>query len=305
MPVAPQPTLEVVEAPPQAPAILKFADVLRFMPRESTMIMGIDLAELSAAPVIGKYRDRMIDSFPDDISQFQQRCGFDFAADLDWLMVGINESGKFLVALRGNFSQNQFEECMTNVPAGETALKISVDGALQVYDDGDGDQTLGFWPSAGVFVFGNNESADLLKVAVDQTESSVRVNELVSAGDMGATFWTVGEPTPAITAGMPVQGMGDFAVAIEVGSTVDLIADLNFDTEDKAKQAESMLQMGMGMAKGQPQMQPFKPIVDKIKISVTGLVVGISLLLTEDDIDLIENALSPMLNFGGPPPPTP
>ena len=272
------------------------ASALAYLPASAKVVIGMNLTSASKAPILAKFKDKLIEQMAGDISEVQKECGMDFTKDISNLTIGMVSKENFVMVLSGNFDQAKVEGCLTAGAKKEgKEFKATDEGKLRIYDTGEKEKMAAYWPSANTAVLTQHKTANLLSdIMSGSSKLGGDVMALTKSTKTTSTFWAVGKPGDLLK-GAPVKGVDSFGATIDAGDTLDIKALINFADENKAKEANGMAGMGLAMAKGQPAVKPFLSIIEKLKMEQDGKAMKIGISLSGADVDLIEKNAGGMM----------
>jgi hypothetical protein len=239
------------------------AALLRYLPRDSSVVLGINWRKARKSEVVRSYDDKIAKGAP-ALAEIKAKCGMDPISDVHSVAIGLgpdpaNDDG-MVIAVSGNFTRASVEDCVR-------AQGGKVEGNR--YDD----EINVYWPSASVIILSKGQSSEQLALAPsasawDNDKLMVLVDEL----DLHACLWIAGLVPGSLAATFTSMGgapWGGYAsVDIETGMSATL--GLEYAEESEAKSAMTMFSMGLDMGKGQPQLSS---LLDSVTIGVVGTAV--------------------------------
>jgi hypothetical protein len=259
------------------------SDMLSYMPKDSTVVVGIAWSKATSSALFKKYQDKLLANAGDEMKEMKEKCGIDMIADMGNIVVAVGDfknPDNAVIGVKGKFDQKKIEECVTKMGG-------KVEGS--VYTDDKGDAMNAFWASSDTVLISKGLTADKIKASA--AGGSVKDNKdimaLIAKVDSGATLWVAGM-VPAEAASQmgpmgtpPKSGYLSLNVDSGVGAQVGMI----FNSEDDAKGLSTMIEMGINMGKQQPGM---KEILDSVTSTQTGDTITIKAKVTGEQLTQLE-----------------
>lgn len=127
-----------------APAKGGLNRALAAMPKDTEVILGIDIGKLRGSDLFKKYEPMLMQAIGDDLKKFKDTCGFDPMQKLSGVLIGGKGSGGDMsqgtIFVRG-FERAATIECLKKHEAAQKAAgkpaKLTVDGDYVEFDAGD------------------------------------------------------------------------------------------------------------------------------------------------------------------------
>lgn len=261
------------------------SDMLSYMPKDSSVIIGFSVKKATSSALFKKYQDKVMEDAGKELAEMKEKCNIDMMADMNSLVVAIGDiqnPDNAVIGVKGNFDQKKIEECVTKMGG-------KVEGSVMTSPDGD--IMNAFWAAKDTILISKGMTADAIKASKDG--ASVKQNkdlmELIGKVDSGATVWVAGMIPPE-AAGMmgPMGGTPPKSgyLSLNIDSGVSANVGMVFNSEDEAKAMSTMLEMVMGMGKSKPEL---KEILDAVSTTQQGTTLTIKAKVTGDQMAKLES----------------
>ncbi|MBU1432986.1 hypothetical protein KKF91_20800 [Myxococcota bacterium] len=293
-----------------APAISN-ANVLadmEYFPKEVSLVLGLDFAQLQKTAIF-KSVYGLVENHP-EFKKFNEemktKTGIDLKNDTQSLVFGFNmdngEPDKFVMAMKGNFSEKNLEMLSNKDKAKKSAYK-----GKTVYVDGEFSITM----HKGRLVFGTTA---LIHSLLDGTRAMNQkaLSQEIAHVKNNPTLWFSMIVPAAMKKDLPKEQIGDLdgmTGLFWIKDDIKAAVSLTMGTDKDAAKLAALADMQLKQMMKDPQMaaMPFKGAVERLQIKAEGRRVVSSTSLTAPEVQMIQMFLVPMLQaqMGGATAPQP
>ncbi len=257
------------------------ATLLRYLPLDSSAVMGFNWKQARESEFVRSFDDKLLEAMP-KMDGSSAKCGLDPLTEIHSFALGLGpdptNTDAFVMAVSGDFTRESFEACL--LATGGTVEGNRYSGTTNVH-----------WPLGNVIVFANGLSSEELALvpsasAWDNAKLMVLVDEI----DLHATFWIAGMVPPSLASSFGAMGTAPWGgyTAIDIGVGMRATVGLEFASEEEAKSMMTMINMGLGMAKGQPSIGE---LLDNVTVDIVGQAVVVFGEFTSAELEQMQKMI--------------
>ncbi len=264
-------------------------DLVKFVPPDAVLLMGVDVARLRVTPVYQKYVAQL--TLP-GVDRFVQETGVDPRKDLDAVLAWSNGNATATM-VRGRYRSRDLESRLRARGAERTTY-----GKYTLY--GNGQSVIAFI-NESVAVGGSTSAVKAALDTYDQRRGGLpgTLKPLVDALDPADQLWAVGAGS---LSGMGIEAQGNSRLAdiaqllrgvraalagIDLSNGLILTGRIDCDTDDSARHIHDALRGVIGMARlSTPDNQPqLLRLYDAINVNQVKSAVTVSANIPADEVD--------------------
>jgi hypothetical protein len=269
-----------LKATRRKPEVVTSASLLRYLPRDSSIVLGVNWDKARASEFVRGFERKLPDVIP-ELGAIKASCGLDPVTDIESFALSLGKDPKdtrgMVTAIHGNFGREQVEDCIRQ--SGGTVQGTRYDG------------TSVFWPTPDTVVFSNGLSSEQLALAPaasawDNDQLMVLVDEV----DLRAEMWGAGMLPPDVAANFGSMGPAPFGVhlTVRIASGMNATLGMEFRTLEDAEAVANMVAMGLQMAKSNADAQG---LLDDVSSGVVDQAVVISAQFSAEQLKTIQAML--------------
>jgi hypothetical protein len=270
---------------------------LAALPKDATMVFGVDLAKARGTEVWKKYAPQLMADLPPELAELKAACGFDPITQVDTAMFTVGadvEDPKGVAALiKGQFKEDQIAKCMTDMAAKEQhEVAIAKDGKVTVYTNKtEGKNLYAHWVAADtvVLVPGALDDPAAARALAEGggADKNAQLGEMLQLIDTGAVFWGAGALPQMARDQMKAMGYvpDGFVVEIDVPGDVKIGFGLRYEDDKAAESSFKFFKMGLDEAKKSPPLPMLKDLMSTVEVKHTGRMVKVSATLTMKQVE--------------------
>jgi hypothetical protein len=242
--------------------------LLRYLPRDSGVVIGVNWSRARQSEFVTGYDDEIRKAFP-DMELAKSKCGFEPLTVVHSAALAMGPDPAVLddvvLVVSGDFDRASLEACV--ITQGGKVEGDRYNGTTNVY-----------WPASNVIVISNVKSSEELGLIPSASVwDSDKLMELVDPLDLHAVFWMAGTIPASAASTLPMMGTLPWGGHAKVDITTELDFDigLQFTEPKEAKEMLTMLNMGMQMGLQQPQVSGLLKVITMEAVDRSVVIRGL------------------------------
>ncbi|HEY4177699.1 MAG TPA: hypothetical protein VGM90_12725 [Kofleriaceae bacterium] len=284
---------------------------LAAVPVTAQVIIGADVAKLSASPIVGKAVEQLLmrdQELSDSWSHVVDNCKIDLTKQIEHVMlalgpagVGAVGTGPVLMVATGKVSEPDLASCVrTMVGKGGGSLTSRTVGGRTLYLVKDGNRTMHFgFGRADTIVLGTDEAwvTDALSAGKKVTDNAEMMGWLKQV-DQRSPVFAVGKVDDRTSSGLAKSSGGQltkgpvaFVASMDPTSGAKVLLGVIMPDAASAKQLESFAKGELSLLAGVAQMKSLGTIANKVQLATVDNQLKFTASLSMDEVNQLLSVL--------------
>jgi hypothetical protein len=284
---------------------------LAALPKDASMVFGINLAKARGTPVWAKYAPQLLANLPSaELAVVKAACNFDPVTQIDTVLFSfgadVEDPKGLATVIKGQFKEEQLATCMTQMAAKDgDQVEISKAGKVTVYNNKTKGKLLhAIWVATDTIALVPSAIDDPAAArtladsgGADQNQQLGAMLELI---DTSAVLWGAGV-LPAV-AREQMKQMGyvpdGFFVEVDVTAGIKLGFGLRYEDDKAAESSFKFFKMGLEQARTNPPVPMLKDLLETVEVKHNGRMIKVSASLTTAQLEQIVGMVTTMGGMG-------
>ena len=281
-------------------------DIWSHMPADTEMVLALDIGSLTKSNLWKQYGGMATAAASEKLELVKEKCGIDLLTSFKSVHVGFNSDKEAPIFIVKGIERSVAGKCIVAIAESEgEKVTVTEEGPITIAKpekDGKDGMLIGWIDDTTAIVVKGDTDKDSVLARIagkDGLSGNAGLMTMVGKAKQGAPIWFAANFKEGSKAAKQIQGMAEGkaiagvfgGIGFEKGIEIALGAEFANEADVTAAKAkiDGILPMGKMMA------GPAAPLLDKVKIAVSGKDLTINIDLTEADLTILTQMAGPLL----------